>query len=84
MAETVTPARPAGPSVVTTFTVQAAWLMPDRKRCRNSGPSRSMSIAAAVVVLFGGGLERRLAVEPVPHRAVARFSRRPGAKHALR
>jgi hypothetical protein len=36
IAETVTPARPAGPAVVTTLTVQAARLMPFRKRSRIS------------------------------------------------
>lgn len=30
IAETVTPKRPAGPSVVTTLTVQAALLIPSR------------------------------------------------------
>src|ERR1700677_3679244 len=33
MAETVTPCRPAVPSVVTTLTVLAAWLMPCRNCC---------------------------------------------------
>src|ERR1700690_1850259 len=47
-AETVPPWRPAPPSVVTTLTVQAAWLMPFRNRCRNTGSS-----------LFGP-LDRRL------------------------
>src|SRR5580693_2451394 len=40
MAETVTPCRPATPSVVTTLTVQAAWLIPTRNcwRSARSGP----------------------------------------------
>ena len=37
IAETVTPERPAGPSVVTILTVQAAWLIPMRNLCLTSG-----------------------------------------------
>ena len=37
IADTVRPNRPASPSVVTMFTVEAAKLMPERKLWRSSG-----------------------------------------------
>src|SRR5271155_1246270 len=45
MADTVTPCRPAAPSVVTTFTVHAAWLIPDKKRCRKAGSVSGCALA---------------------------------------
>src|SRR5258708_1377761 len=48
IADTVMPWRPAAPSVVTTFTVQAAWLMPSRNRCRSAG---SFSVGCALAFL---------------------------------
>src|SRR5271168_5179881 len=48
MADTVTPWRPAAPSVVTTLTVQAAWLMPCRNRCLNP---ESISVGCAPAFL---------------------------------
>ena len=48
IADTVTPWRPAAPSVVTTFTVHAAWLMPCKNRCLNPG---SISVGCAPAFL---------------------------------
>ena len=45
IAETVTPKRPAGPSVVTMLTVAAAWLMPARNFCFSS---RSSALATGI------------------------------------
>src|SRR5450432_1869312 len=47
IADTVTPCRPATPSVVTTLTVHAAWLMPSRNCCL-SGPMVDTDSAAVV------------------------------------
>ncbi len=51
MADTVTPWRPAAPSVVTTLTVHAAWLMPCKNRCLNPG-SISLGCAPAFLSLI--------------------------------
>src|SRR5277367_2701953 len=48
MADTVTPWRPAAPSVVTTLTVHAAWLMPCKNRCLNP---ESISVGCAPAFL---------------------------------
>src|ERR1700730_5998706 len=59
IADTVIPCLPATPSVVTTLTVHAAWLMPSRNCCL-SGPildTDSAVVAAAMAGLrsrFGG------------------------------
>src|SRR3984957_18467371 len=48
IADTVTPWRPAAPSVVTTFTVHAGWLMPWQNRCLNP---ESVSVGCAPAFL---------------------------------
>src|SRR4051812_36697543 len=74
MADTVTPNRPASPSVVTTFTVHAAALMPARKRSRKLAGISIERAASAIIRLlsrrsFGGRLHLR--VEPLADGAVA-------------
>ena len=51
MAETVTPARPCGPSVVTTLTVAAVWLMPSRNCCRSRGSGVSVDGLSSIPLL---------------------------------
>src|SRR6202162_2015988 len=69
IADTVTPCRPATPSVVTTLTVQAAWLIPTRNCCRSA---RSVSFIAASRGRAGGARRLRGRVnglvprDPVP------------------
>src|SRR6267142_1567100 len=61
IADTVIPCRPATPSVVTTLTVHAAWLMPSRNCClsrRIWDTDSAAFVAAAMVGLrsrAGGG-----------------------------
>src|SRR5271165_4361110 len=60
IADTVTPCLPAGPSVVTTLTVHAAWLMPTRNCCLSAPMLDSDSAAVVADVMaalrsrFGG------------------------------
>src|ERR1700689_3554799 len=72
IAETVTPWRPAPPSVVTTLTVEAAWLMPRRNRCRSAGSGRFTFASGGG--FRGGGFGARSGcalAEPLMDRAVA-------------
>src|ERR1700722_6661367 len=57
IADTVTPCRPATPSVVTTLTVHAAWLMPSRNCCLSAAMLDTDS--AAVVAAAMAGLRSR-------------------------
>src|SRR5277367_5810259 len=68
MAETVTPCRPATPSVVTTLTVQAAWLMPTRNCCLSAPMLDTDSAASASAAMAGlrsrfGGAGRRFRLD---------------------
>src|SRR5579859_3547834 len=63
MADTVTPCRPATPSVVTTLTVQAAWLIPCRnfwRSARSTGDDDEdrASVAVGSVPLMRDSRER--------------------------
>src|SRR5262249_41817693 len=60
IALTVTPARPPGPSVVTTFTVAAARLMPSRKLSRSIVPAPFVLLLLHHAVRQPGGLLHEL------------------------
>src|SRR5580704_16943173 len=73
IADTVTPWRPAAPSVVTTLTVHAAWLMPCKNRCLNP---ESISVGCAPAFL---SLIRPFARSDTPASSLAWADRPPWA-----